>query len=39
LNLARHGHLSLITAHLLSISNLGLLAPRLQQRQEQPAPG
>jgi hypothetical protein len=39
LNLARHGHLSLITAHLLSISNLGLLAPRLQQRQGQPAPG
>jgi hypothetical protein len=38
LKLARHGHLSLITAHLLSISNLGLLAPRLQQRRKQPVP-
>jgi hypothetical protein len=28
LALARHGDLSLITAHLLSIGNLGLLAPR-----------
>jgi hypothetical protein len=31
LKLARQGYLSLITAHLLSISNLGLLPPRLQQ--------
>jgi hypothetical protein len=31
LRLARAGHLALITAHLLSISNLGLLAPKLKQ--------
>ncbi len=31
LKLARHGYLSLITAHLLSISNLGLLPPKMQQ--------
>jgi hypothetical protein len=35
LQLARRGHLSLITAHLLSLSNLGLLAPLLQQRQQE----
>jgi hypothetical protein len=30
LRLARQGHLALITAHLLSIGNLGLLAPKLK---------
>jgi hypothetical protein len=34
LQLARQGDLSLITAHLLSISNLGLLAPKLKQSAE-----
>jgi len=38
LKLVRPGYLSLITAHLLSISNLVLLAPRLQQRKQQPVP-
>jgi hypothetical protein len=34
LRLTRQGHLALITAHLLSISNLGLLPPRIKHSAE-----